>query len=118
MNTEKAKMKWSDFKGAFVLAAISFGIAAFFIYLAYVGMVTGTTLRTKSYPRSVPHGRGEQQYAGVYTRDENPRQFWFAETMFSICAVIFVIGGMQPLWEKYKEYRQEKLLELHHHKTN
>jgi hypothetical protein len=118
MNTEKAKVKWSDFTGAFVLSAISFGIAALFIYMAYVGMVTGTALKTKPYPRSAPHARGTSQYAGVFTRDENPRQFWFAETLYAMAALFFLIAGVQPIRQEYKEQMERQKLASDHHKTN
>jgi hypothetical protein len=118
MNTEAPKIKWSDFTGSFVLAAISFVIAAFFIYMAYVGMETGTALKIKGYPRSVPHGRGELQYGGVFTREENPWRFWFVETAYATCAILFIIGGFQPLREIYNEYRQQKITPTPHPKTH
>ncbi|HXB60630.1 MAG TPA: hypothetical protein VNU95_13750 [Candidatus Acidoferrales bacterium] len=112
-------MKLSDFTGAFVLSAISFGIAVFFIYMAYVGMVTGTALKTKPYPHSVPHARGASQYAGVFTRDENPRQFWFAETLYATAAVFFLIAGVQMIRQEYKEQMErQKPASPPHHKIN
>ena len=118
MNPPKAKIKWSDFKVPFVLSAITFGIAAFFIYMAYVGLETGTALKIKSYPRSVPHVRGQMQYGGVFTRDENPSGFWFQEIAYALAAVFFFIASVQPIRQEYKEQMERQKLASDHQKTN
>jgi len=89
-------------------------MSAGLFYLAYVGMETGTAIKIKPYPPSVLHQRGQVQYDGVYSRDKDPRPFWFDEIIYAAAAIAFAIGGFQILRTEYKEHRQEKRLSAHH----
>jgi hypothetical protein len=96
-------------KRTIATALILFAVAAGFFYLAYVGMVTGTAIKTvRQYPawvRWIPPAD-----AGVYYRKYNPWQFWSAELFYTAFALFFMGSGLGTLWLEYKRRRHQKFL--------
>jgi hypothetical protein len=86
-----------------------FVVAAGFFYLAYVGLVTGTAVKTadqfRKPARGLPPALG---YDGVYDRQDNPGQFWFMELLYTAPTLFFTGSGMGNLWLEYKRRQHQK----------
>jgi hypothetical protein len=111
--SQKNKPKPRGWLGVLVIAAILFGIAAVFFYLAYLGMETGTGAKTSNGQGQVwpkPPPGYPPAPGGVYTREENPKLFWFDEIMYSVVGLWFTVGGLKTLREEYKRRRHQKFL--------
>lgn len=93
--------------GVWAGPAIFFVLAAGCFYLAYIGLVSGTSYKTTRPPNG---HRGEVIYGGVDTREEHPGKFWSEEAIFCVCGVTFGVGGVRWLREEYQRRRlpQEK----------
>ena len=58
------------------------------------------------------------RYSGVYTRKDNPEQFWLYEGIFTAPALFFMGGGLCNLWMEHKRRQHQKFLLVHPHEIN
>lgn len=75
-----------------------FGLAACFLYMAYIGMKTKTGIT----PDIISARHPGIHKGGVISESQNPTLFWTDEIFFSFLGVSFAAWGSKNLFEEYK----------------